>query len=110
MSLFTNEEKQFVKESLTIYLQMASQQVPPQMLEQLGEVAKTILLKVDKAGSGDLGEGGNKPPNISDEWFEKVCQECDKLDYSGCTDSITAKFPGKCDPILKYEFVKNRQG
>ena len=102
MSLFTNEEKQFIKESLTVYLQVAGQQVPTHVLEQLGQVATAILLKVDKA-VGDGGENSNKPANISDEWYENVCKTCDKLDFSGCKDTVTAKFPGKCDPILKYE-------
>jgi hypothetical protein len=110
MTLFTNDEKQIIKEALTIYLQMAAQQMHPQMLEQLGEIAKNILQKADKAATGtDDGEKSNKPHNISDEWFDNVCVNCENLDYSGCTDGVTAKFPGKCDPILKYEFEKNRK-
>jgi len=110
MSIFTNDEKQILKEALTVYLQMAAQQMPPQMLEQLGEIAKNILIKADKATSGEGGEKENKPHNISDEWFENVCVNCEKLDFSGCSDNVTAKFPGKCDPILKYEFEKSRKG
>lgn len=109
MSLFSSDEKQMIKEALTLYLQMAAQQMPPQMIEPLGEIAKNILQKADKASAGGDGENSNKPDNISDEWYENVCQKCDKLDFSGCTDPITAKFPGKCDPILKYEFAKNKK-
>jgi len=108
MSIFTNDEKQIMKEALTVYLQMVAQQAP-QAVEQLGEIAKSILLKADKATSGDDGEKGNKPHNISDEWYDNVCVNCESLDFSGCTDSVTAKYPGKCDPILKYEFEKNRK-
>jgi len=108
MSLFSSDEKQVIKDALTIYLQMIAQQMP-QMVEPIGEIAKNILLKTDKAMAGEGGEKVNKPHNISDEWYENVCQNCDKLDFSGCTDPITTKFPGKCDPILKYEFEKNRK-
>jgi len=107
--LFSPEEKQIIKEALTIYLQVASQQMPPQMLEPLGEIAKNILQKADKASAGEGGEKTNKPRNISDEWYENVCSHCEKLDFSGCTDPITTKFPGKCDPILKFEFEKSRK-
>jgi hypothetical protein len=87
---------------------MAAQQMPAQMLEPLAEIAKNILQKADRASAGEDGEKGNKPHNISDEWYENVCLDCENLDYSGCTDPITAKFPGKCDPILKYEFAKSK--
>ena len=109
MSIFNDDEKQIIKEALSVYLQMAAQQMPPQMLEQLGEIAKGIIVKANKATDGGDGEKENKPHGISDEWFDNVCVNCDKLDFSGCTDSVTAKFPGKCDPILKYEFNKNKQ-
>ena len=108
MSIFTNDEKQVIKEALSIYIQMAAQQMPAEMVEQLGMLAKSILQKVDKASSGGDEEDSNKPLNISDEWYENVCVNCDKLDFSGCTDSVTAKYPGKCDPILKYEFLKTK--
>jgi len=110
MSIFTNDEKQIIKESLSIYIQMAAQQMPAEMVEQLGALAKSILHKVDSASSGVAGDDeSNKPHNISDEWYESVCVNCDKLDFSGCTDSVTEKYPGKCDPILKYEFSKTKK-
>jgi hypothetical protein len=110
MSIFTDDEKQILKEALTVYLQMVAQQAP-QAIEQLGEIAKSILIKADKAtlGGSEDGERNNKPHNISDEWYDNVCVNCEKLDFSGCTDSVTSKFPGKCDPILKYEFEKSRK-
>ncbi|MDR0304660.1 MAG: hypothetical protein LBH98_07855 [Chitinispirillales bacterium] len=109
MSIFTNDEKQVIKEALSIYIQMAAQQMPAEMVEQLGLLAKSILQKADKASGDGDGEEGNKPHNISDEWYENVCMNCEKLDFSGCTDSVTAKYPGKCDPILKYEFEKAKK-
>jgi len=109
MSIFTNDEKQIIKEALSIYIQMAAQQMPVEMVEQLGTLAKSILQKADKVSAGGDGEDSNKPHNISDEWYENVCVNCDNLDFSGCTDSVTAKYPGKCDPILKYEFLKTKK-
>jgi hypothetical protein len=108
MSIFNEDEKRVIKEALSIYIQVAAQQMPTEMVEQLGMLAKGILQKAEKA-QGDDADGSNKPYNISDEWYENVCANCDKLDFSGCTDSVTAKFPGKCDPILKYEFEKIRK-
>ncbi len=103
---FDPDEKQILKEALSLYLQYASQQVAPAQLQQLGETVKGIMLKLDTVASAD-GET-LKPAGISDEWFEGVCASCEKLSPSGCEDPVTAKFPGKCDPILKFEMNKIR--
>ncbi len=100
----TPDEKQIIKESLSLYLQYASQQVPQEQLQQIGEVVKVIVTKLDTEQGSD-GET-LKPAGISDEQFECVCNSCDKLTQSGCSDPVTAKFPGKCDPILKFEMAK----
>jgi hypothetical protein len=101
MSL-TAEEKSLVQEALQVYLQLAARQMPQQQIVQLAKTAEGIIRKLDSVGQGG-GKGGNKPAGITDEWFKKVCQSCDKLSPSGCTDKVTEKFPGKCDPILHYE-------
>jgi hypothetical protein len=98
----TNEEKSLVEEALQVYLQLVARQLPQQQVQQIAQVAQGIVAKLDSVGSGG-GQTGNKPAGITDEWYKKVCQKCDKLSPSGCTDKVTAKFPGKCDPILKYE-------
>lgn len=104
------EEKQMISEALQIYLQVASQQMPQETIVALAEKAKALITKLDTLGSSDQdGPGSNKPLGISDEWFEKVCQSCENLGPTGCEDGITAKFPGKCDPILKYEFNKGKK-
>lgn len=100
-----NEEEQgLIKEALQVYLQLIGQQMPG-ALAQVQPIIENIVEKLP-----NLGESGestsNKPHNISDEWFENVCQQCGKLTPKGCSDSVTAKFPGKCDPILKYEMQK----
>jgi hypothetical protein len=98
----SSEEKGMIEEALGIYLQVIAQQVPRQQVQQLAAVAQNIIRKLDTVGSGG-GKQGNKPAGISDEWYKNVCLSCDKLSPSGCTDKVTEKFPGKCDPILHYE-------
>lgn len=102
MSL-TNEEKGLIEEALSVYIQIVARQMPQQQVQQLAVVAQGIIKKLDSVGASGGGKHGNKPSGISDEWYKNVCQECDKMDASGCTDKVTEKFPGKCDPILHYE-------
>jgi len=104
MSL-TNEEKGLIEEALSFYLQLVSQQLPPQQVQQIAIMAQGVIDKLDAVGA-PAGKGGNKPAGISDEWFESVCASCEKLGPGGCQDLVTAKFPGKCDPILHYERAK----
>lgn len=106
MSL-TEEEKDFIAQALQVFMQQASMQLPPQQTQQLMAMAKTIIGKLDHLDAGG-GKKGEPPPGISEEWYEKVCQTCPALGPTGCTDKITVKFPGKCDPILKYE--RNKAG
>jgi hypothetical protein len=102
----TNEEKGLVEEALSVYLQLVSQQLPKQQVQQVAMMAQGIINKLDSVGAG-AGDGvSNKPAGISDEWFEKVCKSCDKMTPGGCEDKVTLKFPGKCDPILHYERAK----
>jgi hypothetical protein len=98
----SNEEKGLIEEALSLYLQVASRQASPQQVQQLAAVAQGIVRKLDTVG----GKNGNKPNGISDEWYKNVCLSCDKLSPAGCTDKVTEKFPGKCDPILHYEREK----
>jgi hypothetical protein len=102
----TNEEKAFVEEALQLYLQVVARQAPPAQVQQLAQVAQGIIAKLDTVGSAKGGKSGNKPNGISDEWFDKVCKTCEKLTPTGCSDKVTEKFPGKCDPILHYEREK----
>ncbi len=104
MSL-TTEEKGLIAEALQLYIQVASQQVPPQHAQQIATIAKGIIRKLDTLGASK-GPGGNKPNGITDEWFKNVCETCDKLTAAGCSDKVTEKYPGKCDPILKFEREK----
>ena len=103
----SEEEKDLVAQALQMYVQQAAQQLPPASVQQLLLIAKGVITKLDQL---EVGGGKKKsddpPPGISQEWFEKVCQSCTFLTAAGCTDKITIKFPGKCDPILKYERTK----
>lgn len=108
MSLFTAEEKSFLQESLSIYLQLMQQRIPPQEFETRYALAQSVAEKIESAEAGG-GTPSNKPKGITDEWFDNCCKTCDKLAPGGkCLDKITEKYPGKCDPILMYERNKNR--
>ena len=102
----SDEEKGIIEEALGVYLQVIAQQVPRPQAQQLAVVAQGIVKKLDSLNSGG-GKNSNKPAGISDEWYKNVCLSCDKLSPSGCTDKVTEKFPGKCDPILHYEREKS---
>lgn len=102
----TNEEKGIIEEALSVYLQLVSRQLPPQQVQQVAQVAQGIVQKLDSVGAPSGKKGGNKPSGITDEWYKEVCLKCDKLTPGGCSDKVTEKFPGKCDPILHYEHQK----
>jgi hypothetical protein len=104
----SQEEKSIVMEALQVYLQIVARQMPQQQVQALAQIADNIVKKLDSVGGGG-GKSGNKPVGISDEWYKNVCLTCDKLGPSGCTDKVTEKFPGKCDPILHYENDKARK-
>jgi hypothetical protein len=93
MALFSEQEKDLLGQALHTYLQLLSQ--------QLSEAQVSQVVPVAEAGGPPAG---GKPKGISEEHFQKVCQTCEQLAPDGsCLDKITAKFPGKCDPILLYE-------
>ena len=102
----SEDEKDLIAQSLQFYLQQASAQLPPQSVQQIMQMAKGIVAKLDALGSGGGVKTGEPPPGISMEWFDHVCKTCPSLTATGCSEKITAKFPGKCDPILKYERSK----
>jgi hypothetical protein len=101
----TAEEKGLVEEALSLYVQFVARQVPQQQVQQIAAIAQGIIKKLDSAGDPAV-KGSNKPKGISDEWFSNVCESCAKLTNSGCSDKVTEKYPGKCDPILHYEQQK----
>ena len=103
MSL-TADEKTLVHEALQVYIQLATQQMGEQRAQGMAQMARDVILKLDNLGIGETN--GGKPIGISDEWFDNVCNTCDLLSPNGCEDKVTGKFPGKCDPILKFERQK----
>jgi hypothetical protein len=103
------EEKSMVAEALEVYLQIVARQVPSSQVQQFAQIAQNIIKKLDTVG-GSNSPGGNRPAGITDEWYKNVCLTCDKLSPGGCTDKVTEKYPGKCDPILHYERNKTQNG
>jgi hypothetical protein len=102
MSL-TNEEKTIIEESLSVYLQILARQAPPAQVQQLAQICQGIIKKLDNTKESVDNESARKPNGITDDWFKNVCSACAKLTASGCSDKVTEKVPGKCDPILHYE-------
>ena len=101
------EEKALIQEAIQVYLQIVARQAPQQQLKHILQIAENAIKKLDSIGS-EKGKG-NKPAGITDDWFNKVCKNCDKLGSNGCADRVTEKFPGKCDPILHYERNKTNK-
>lgn len=102
----SNEEKGLIEEALSVYVQFVARQVPPQHAQQIAGIAQGIIKKLDSIGNSSGAPGSEKPSGITDEWFQNVCNTCDKLTPGGCEDKVTEKYPGKCDPILHYEREK----
>lgn len=101
----TTEEKGLIEEALSLYIQFVARQAPQQQVQQLAGIAQGIIKKLDSVGAAP-GKNGNKPNGITDEWYKNVCQDCAHLTPGGCTDKVTEKYPGKCDPILHFEREK----
>ncbi len=99
-----SEEKSLIQEAIQVYIQIISRQMPQQHVQKIAQIAENVVKKIDTIDSKN--NSGGKPEGISDEWFKKVCKTCKSLTSSGCTDKVTEKFPGKCDPILHYEHNK----
>ncbi len=106
--MLSEEEKDLIAQALQFYLQQASAQLPPQSVQQIVQMAKGVMAKIDNLEAGGP-KTGEPPPGISEEWFNNVCKTCPHLTPTGCSEKITVKFPGKCDPILKYEQKQGRK-
>lgn len=107
MSLFTEEEKALIQDALGLYAQVIQQRAPRDQVARIVEMAQALLEKIDSADAGGGAAPSQKPRGISDEWFQKCCLTCASLAPGGrCSDKITEKFPGKCDPIILYERAK----
>jgi hypothetical protein len=104
--MFTKDEKALVGDALKLYAQMVGSQYGPAEMQALLPAFKEILAKMDQAGTASAAPG-QAPAGISDEWYGAVCRTCPKLGPGGCQDPVTAKWPGKCDPILVWERRKS---
>jgi hypothetical protein len=98
------EEKELVSRSLQLYAQMIGSQYGPAEMQAMLPMVKGILKKLDEVEGATAPKAGAAPIGVSEEHFHAVCSICTKSGGpTGCQDPVTAKFPGKCDPILTYE-------
>jgi len=98
--VLTKEEAKVVQDAFTIFTNFLSQ-TQPQAVDGVVRVLKSVIGKIEVAVIPATGEI-KKPDGITDEQFEKVCKAgCTSYIEGSCKDPITAKFPGKCDTILK---------
>lgn len=97
-----NDEKKIIKESVKIYAQLVMQRSGAASSQTVLSKIKTLLEKIDADAAED---SYGKMKGITNEQFDNVCRSCDKF-INNCTDAVAKKFPGKCDPILKYEHNK----
>jgi len=110
MAALSEEEKALIEEALSLYLQVVAQQRGAAQAQRLAGLVQPLLMKLDALDAGGGGGHGGRPAGISEEWYKNVCRTCAKLTPSGCSDKVTEKFPGKCDPILHYEREKALKG
>lgn len=105
------EEKELVARSLQLYAQMIGSQYGAAEMQAVVPMIKGILKKLDDAETGGgAGKANAAPHGVTEEHFKSVCSTCPKSGGpTGCQDPVTAKFPGKCDPILTYERNKRIQ-
>jgi hypothetical protein len=104
MPLFSDMEKEILQNALSVFLQLNQRQMAAGDFEKLYALSQRLMEKIDSAGEGAGGGPGGRPRGISEEWYEQCCRACQNLSPDGrCLDKITEKYPGKCDPILRYE-------
>lgn len=101
--MLTQQEKALLNEACNVYLQIVSQQIPPEQVNQIATAIGNLLHKID---TGSIDQNQTKPNGITDEWFDNVCKSCKHLSGITCNEKVTEKFPGKCDPILTFEQQK----
>lgn len=101
--MLNQNERDLLNHMANVYMAVAKQDLPPENVQQLTQVVAGIFKKIDDMMNGTTS---SRPEGITEEWFEGVCKACEALNGNKCTNTITAKFPGKCDPILKFESQK----
>ena len=97
--MFTDQEKKIAVDAFNVYMQVVNANAPAPQAKAIAGVAQSIIRKISNL---ETSEEPQKLPGISDDQFLNVCMSCDSF-KGACTDPVAIKFPGKCDPILKYE-------
>lgn len=103
---YTKHELNLLVDSFKCYVMMAAHELQPPQVELLTKQLGDLLDKIVSTQVNNTPNAPVKPNGISDEYFESVCKSCNKFINNECTDAITMKYPGKCDPILHFESKK----
>jgi hypothetical protein len=96
----TTVQKQTAIEALKIYWQYVKSRLEPSQALPVIQDIKVIMKELETIEIVDVED--TRPVGVTDEQFENVCKKCDQYDHK-CKDLVAMKFPGKCDPLLKYE-------
>ena len=107
---YNDNELRLLVDMGKIYTQVAASQLPEADVQKLAVAIGNLLDKITSDNSTEHADGTSipKPIGISDEWYNNVCVKCNNYKNGNCMDSVTSKYPGKCDPILHYEIEKNK--
>jgi len=105
--MFTDQEKKIAADAFNVYMQVVNSNAPASQVRAIAEIAKSVMQKI---ANPDASEKPQKLPGITEDQFENVCMTCESFKGGRCSDSVAIKFPGKCDPILKYERNKPDSG
>jgi hypothetical protein len=101
--VFDEEEQQLLNVALRLYAQTAKRELPTETYAKLVTKVSDINKKIKQCGP----PSNVCPPGLTEEQFTKVCQlPCDQFVEGKCIDVVAKKYPGKCDPILRYERQK----
>lgn len=96
----TSQQKKLTIDALKAYWRAIKDQLQPNLALPIIQDIKVVVAELEKVQI--INNVNEKPAGVSDEQFERVCLNCDKYEHK-CKDIVAMKFPGKCDPILKYK-------
>jgi len=103
---FNENQIKLIKESLKVYWSFCKQKMGPMQSAPIIQEIKEVYKILDNQ---TISSEPIKLKGLTDEQFENVCMKgCEHFE-NVCKDKVAQKFPGKCDPILRYENNKRSE-